>query len=191
MLSVAILSAGLVIHRAGAALVVTAPLDDPDAIVMLASHEWERLPAAAAVAERHPGADVLLTVPRSPSYWNCFRCRERAEWLGREGVERRRIAELPNTVNTYSEAQAVAGYLKARGLKRVVVVTSPYHARRALATFRSVLSDSDIQVGLEIASANSNATPSRWWRYDADRAYVAYEWTAIAWYGARYGVRPF
>jgi uncharacterized SAM-binding protein YcdF (DUF218 family) len=181
----------LVLRSAGTALVVTAPIDNPDAIVMLASHEWERLPAAAARARRHPHAVVLLTVPPAPSYWNCFRCSERLEWLSREGVDPARVYELRGTANTYGEARAVAAHLEARGLRRLLVVTSPYHARRALMTFRAVLGDAGVRVGLEPAADTSNATPRMWWRYDTDRAYVAYEWAALALYGARYGVPPF
>lgn len=177
--------------RAGPALVISQPLDDPDAIVMLASHEWERLPAAGAVARRYPDAVVLLTVPQTPSYWNCFRCGDRVDWLSREGVDRSRVTELRGTANTYGEARTVGAHLEARGLKRLVVVTSPYHARRSLMTFRSVLAGTGIQVGLEPAMHTSNATPSVWWRHDVDRAYVAYEWGAIAMYGVRYGVWPF
>ena len=47
--------------HAGSALVVSEPLASPDAIVSLASHEWERLPAAAALARQYPEALVVLT----------------------------------------------------------------------------------------------------------------------------------
>ena len=63
------------LRHAGTALVVSRDLDSPDAIVMLASHEWERLPAAAALARRHPGAVVLLTVPVAVTQYNCHLCR--------------------------------------------------------------------------------------------------------------------
>lgn len=177
--------------NAGPALVITRPLDNPDAIVMLASHEWERLPAAAAIARRYTEAVVVLTVPQTPSYWNCFRCADRVDWLSREGVDRRRIVELGGTSNTYGEARAVRAHLEAHDLKRLVVVTSPYHARRSLMTFRSVLAGTGIQVGIAPATDTSNATPRAWWRHDLDRAYVAYEWAAIAMYAGRYGVSPF
>ena len=53
----------IAILHAGTALVVEEPLASPDAIISLASHEWERLPETIRLAHRHPGAQVLLTLP--------------------------------------------------------------------------------------------------------------------------------
>jgi uncharacterized SAM-binding protein YcdF (DUF218 family) len=69
-----------------------------------------------------------------------------------------------------------------------LIVTSPYHARRALATFDRVFEDSGIAIGLVHARETSPARPSRWLLAGYDRAYVAYEWAAIAWYKVKYGV---
>jgi hypothetical protein len=81
--------------HAGTALVVERDVGPPDAIIMLASHEWERLPAAAALARRHRGAIVMLTFPVVVTVYNCHMCGERAERLVEEGVERKRIRYLP------------------------------------------------------------------------------------------------
>ena len=40
-------------YFAGRLLVLSQAVDAPDVIVSLASHEWERLPAAAAAAAQH------------------------------------------------------------------------------------------------------------------------------------------
>jgi uncharacterized SAM-binding protein YcdF (DUF218 family) len=180
----------LLLSRAGAALVVSAPVEKPDVIVLLASHEWERLPAAAAWARQNPRARVILTVPTAPTYWNCFRCSERAAWLAKEGVDPSHIVELTGVRNTWDEANAVAAYVRAERLNRALIVTSPYHTRRAAATFGKLTADSGVSLGV-VPTDRSNATPGVWWWYDVDRAYVVYEWTAIAWYAVRYGVRPF
>src|SRR5205814_6032977 len=71
---------------AGRALVVARDIGAPDAIVMLASHEWERLPAAAELARRYPSSVVLLTIPIAVTRFNCHLCSERPEWLQHEGV---------------------------------------------------------------------------------------------------------
>jgi uncharacterized SAM-binding protein YcdF (DUF218 family) len=175
---------------AGPALVRNVPLANPEAIVMLASHEWERLPSTAAAARQVPQARVILTVPVTPTYWNCFRCTERAEWLSREGVDPTHIVELTGVRNTWDEARAVAAYVRAERITRALIVTSPYHTRRALAAFRKATAGSGVDIGV-VPTGLSNATPGDWWWYDVDREYVAYEWTAIAWYAVRYGVSPF
>jgi uncharacterized SAM-binding protein YcdF (DUF218 family) len=183
-LAAALLAAALF---AGSALVVTRDAGPPDVIVMLASHEWERLPATAALARRYPQSIVVLTLPRVLGPYNCFRCPERPEWLAAEGVPLRRIVQLPWPVeNTFGEAQAVRRYLGFHPVQRLVVVTSPYHTRRALATFSHVLAGTGVRVGVQPAA--SDAVPGRWWMRRADRGYVAYEWAAILYYRIRYGV---
>ncbi len=94
------------LRHAGTALVVSRDLDSPDAIVMLASHEWERLPAAAALARQHPGAVVLLTVPVAVTQYNCHLCPDRPAWLAALGIDPSRIKLVPQRArNTWEEAR--------------------------------------------------------------------------------------
>src|SRR5689334_21128638 len=98
-------------YAGGTALVVERDVASPDAIVMLASHEWERLPSAAALARQHPSATVLLTVPTVIGPFNCYRCPDRPAWLEKEGVAGRRIHVLAQTAaNTHEEALAARAY---------------------------------------------------------------------------------
>lgn len=186
-------SASLVVacRYAGSALIVSREVADPDAILVLASHEWERLPAAAERAHRWPDAMVLLSVPRVISEHNCHRCTERGDWLVTLGVDATRLRLLPRSVtNTRDEAVAALMFARRHGLERLLVVTSPYHTRRALATFDDVFEGSGMQVGVLPAVAHSAATPARWWRTPYDRWYVRYEWSAIGFYLMRYGIIP-
>lgn len=175
---------------AGTLLVVEAPVAQPDAIVSLASHEWERLPKTAALARDNPAARVLLTLPGQVSVYNCHDCGRRVERLVRAGVARERIEMLRLTDGgTRGEALAVLGEVKRLRLRRVVVVTSPYHTRRALAVFRKVLADADVQVGCATApDPEVGVRPGQWWRTPADRAYVGYEWAGLVYYWLRFGV---
>jgi len=70
-------------------------------------------------------------------------------------------------------------------------VTSPYHTRRSLATFRQVVGAAGASVGVEPATRTSPARPERWLAASYDRAYVRYEWAAVFYYWLRYGVPPF
>jgi uncharacterized SAM-binding protein YcdF (DUF218 family) len=175
---------------AGRALVVSLDIGAPDAIVMLASHEWERLPAAAALARRYPSSVVLLTMPIEVTRFNCHLCTERPAWLQHEGIAQDRIIQLaPNPVSTtYGEALAVRAYAAAHPFQRLVVVTSPYHCRRALHVFEHVMQGSGVEVGVQPASAYSIADPVRWWRHPYDRWYVTYEWAANVEYRFKYRI---
>jgi uncharacterized SAM-binding protein YcdF (DUF218 family) len=181
----------LVVPSAGTALVVSHPLPNPDAIVSLASHEWERLPAAARLAARYPRSVVVLTVPARITVFNCHDCANRARRLQLAGVPASRIHAIPLTAGgTYGEALAVRAFLQKHGLKSVLVVTSPYHTRRSFSTFSSVLASSGAAIGVEPSTATSPARPARWWADPYDRAYVRYEWAAIVYYALRWRVPP-
>lgn len=171
------------------ALVVQRPLAQPEAIVSLASHEWERLPRAAELAATHPGARVWLTEPPEVSPFNCHDCANRVERLASMGVDRERVEVLPIAhPGTYGEALAVRQHARATGIRRLLVVTSPYHTRRALATFEHAFAGDPVAIGIEPASAFAPFRPSQWLWHGYDRAYVPYEWAATVYYAWRYGV---
>jgi uncharacterized SAM-binding protein YcdF (DUF218 family) len=180
---------GWSLPRAGTALIFFHPLDGPDVIVVLASHEWERLPQAAALARQYTSAVVLLTVPLVVTDSNCHLCAERTRWLTDLGLAPERILTLPERVgNTYDEARAARIYAERHDVQRLAVVTSPYHTRRALGTFQVVFSELAIQIGVYPACGSSPARPKQWWASGYDRAYVAYEWAANLQYRVKYGI---
>ncbi|MEO7273381.1 MAG: YdcF family protein [Vicinamibacterales bacterium] len=177
------------LRQAGTALVVVREIDQPDAIVSLASHEWERLPDAAALARRAPKATVVLSQPIAVNAFNCHDCGHRLDRLVAAGVEPTRIALMERKVfRTLDEAQAFKEWAAGRQVRSVMVVTSPYHTARALASFRHVLSGTGIAVGVHPA-AGSPAEPRAWWRHKYDRWYVSYEWRARLFYLVRFGIR--
>ncbi len=180
------------LSQAGTSLVVHQPVAAPQAILSLGSHEWERLPVAADIAAREPTARVLLTEPVRPTPANCSNCSNRVAWLGGLGVARDRVKVLnPRVTNTYEEALVARDFCTQQGITRLVVVTSPYHTRRALATFEAVFLGSGVRLGVEPALEHSPARPDSWWTRTQDRWYVPYEWTALAWYTVRHSINPF
>ena len=63
--------------------------------------------------------------------------------------------------NTLDEAQALAGFIAQRGWKRILIVTSNYHARRAQFIFGRVVSPS---ISVQVSGAHdSEFDPSHWW----------------------------
>jgi hypothetical protein len=175
------LSAGLVVavllwtSVAGVTLILDRPVADPDAIVSLASHEWERLPVAADLAKRFPDALVLLTLPTQVGLHNCHNCSTRIVRLTSEG--------------THGEALACRDLVSRTPIRRLLIVTSVYHTRRALATFERAFAGADVALGIEPAWPTPPAHPLIWWLYPYDRWYVTYEWAGAIYYALRYGVK--
>jgi uncharacterized SAM-binding protein YcdF (DUF218 family) len=79
------------------------------------------------------------------------------------GVPAASIVKLTHTAeNTREEAVEAARLIRARGWKRVLVVTSNYHARRARFIFERVL---PANVTLRVSGArDSEFDPSNWWQ---------------------------
>jgi len=174
---------------AGRALVVQEPVARPDAIISLGSHEWERLPVAARWAVQHPDAVVILTHPQVATQFNCHDCAHRVQRLGYMGVTESRVQVLPVLGSgTYGEARAALAFARGSGLRRLLIVTSPYHTRRSLALFRHVFAQTGIEVGIAAATVEPPIQPAWWWLAPYDRAYVPYEWAAIVFYAWEYGV---
>jgi uncharacterized SAM-binding protein YcdF (DUF218 family) len=181
----------LAMGGAGRWLVVSVPIDRPDAIVSLASHEWERLPAAAQQAQRFPDAVVVLTLPEIVNPYNCHDCANRGHRLELAGVVPSRVRVVPLTdPGTHGEAVAVRRLVETAGLHRVLVVTSPYHTRRSLAVFRDALDPLGVTVGIVPAISAPPAMPAWWWTAPVDRGYVLYELAAVIYYAGKYGVWP-
>lgn len=81
------------------------------------------------------------------------------------GVPARQIVLLPEIVTgTYEEAVAARTYARRSGLRTLLVVTSPYHSRRALWTFRRVLEPEGVSVGIDpVPPGDLSPMPSSWW----------------------------
>jgi len=176
---------------AGRVLIVSVPVGSPDLIVSLASHEWERLPAAAEAARRFPSAQLVLTHPPAVTVYNCHDCEHRIDRLVAAGVDASRVTVVPLTVDgTRGEALAVRAFAEPRGVRQLLVVTSPYHTRRALGVFQRAFAGSGVTIGIEPATAYAHVRPGVWFAGAEDRWYVTYEWAALVYYGARYGILP-
>jgi uncharacterized SAM-binding protein YcdF (DUF218 family) len=78
------------------------------------------------------------------------------------GVPAKSIAKLKHRAeNTREEAVEAARLIRSRGWKRVIVVTSNYHARRTRFIFGRILATN---VSLRVSGArDSEFDPSRWW----------------------------
>jgi uncharacterized SAM-binding protein YcdF (DUF218 family) len=78
------------------------------------------------------------------------------------GVPAKSVVKLSHTANnTREEAVEAARLIQARGWKRIIVVTSNYHARRARFIYGRILPSS---VSLRVSGArDSEFDPTRWW----------------------------
>jgi len=163
----------LVAWVAGRLLIVNTPLQRADAIVVLSGSAVykERTERAAEYYQQGLANRILLTNDNLRGEWSSSEQRnpffyERARNnLLVFGVPAEQIEVIPQPVtNTYDEAEVLREYAVAHGLRSLLIVTSAYHARRALWTLNRVFAGTGIEIGLQsIESGEQTPSPFTWW----------------------------
>ena len=173
-------------------LIVEKPLDQTDAIIVLSGSAVykERTQKAAELYKAGVAPIVLITSDG-----------ERAGWSQREqtnppyveleqrelianGVKPDAIVVLPGIVSgTDQEAQAVKAELEDKQIKSLLIVTSAYHARRALRTFEKILADKNVEIGIAHPPGGvTTPDPNYWWLSPSGWQMVAGEYVKSAVY---------
>jgi uncharacterized SAM-binding protein YcdF (DUF218 family) len=89
--------------------------------------------------------------------------------------------------STWEDARAVADLAQRRHLRRILVVTSWYHSRRAMCVVKHQLAGSGIEVSYDAPPGRAGG-PDDWWNYASSRRYVLRELVKLPYYWLRYGV---
>jgi uncharacterized SAM-binding protein YcdF (DUF218 family) len=181
---------------AARALIVEAELQRADALVVLSgsSNYIERTQAAAGLFMAGRAPKIILTNDNQQGGWSSAEQRnplfeelEAAELL-RAGVPSDKVERLTQVVtSTYDEALMVREYALQQGLRSLLVVTSAYHSRRALWTWRRVFQGSGIEIGLSAApTGEQSPNPFGWWWHPRGWAMVAGEYPKLIYYWLQY-----
>jgi uncharacterized SAM-binding protein YcdF (DUF218 family) len=83
--------------------------------------------------------------------------------------------------NTSEEANLLRAMVQAHRWRRVIVVTSKYHTRRARFAFRRGLEGTGAEPIVR-ASRYDASDPARWWRRRADLRFAGSEWIKLFYY---------
>ncbi|HKZ78474.1 MAG TPA: ElyC/SanA/YdcF family protein, partial [Pyrinomonadaceae bacterium] len=181
---------------AARALITESQLSHADAIVILANPNAleERTRRAAQLFQEGRSARILVTNENLRSRWsethqrNLYTYEWELEELRRSGVPPEKIEVLEHPVsNTFQEALETRDYALDHGLRSLLVVTSAYHSRRSLWTFRQVFDGSGVTIGLESADPGEQTPrPSIWWLQPSGWKTVALEYPKLLYYWLRY-----
>lgn len=167
------------------------PLQKADAIFVLAGTRVER--PLEAVDLYHEGfAPLVILSPGRPEPGELL-LRQRGirfpsevelerDALVQSGVPAAAIVATNGYVdNTAQEANLLRAMVRAHGWRRVIIVTSKYHTRRAAFAFRRGLENTGAEVIMR-ASRYDPSDPARWWRYRADFRFGSSEWQKLVAY---------
>ena len=154
------------------ALVVEKPLDHADVILVLAgsSAYVERTHKAVLIYEQGVAQKIVLTDDGEQAGWsqNEQRNPSYVELAKRELVARGvpddaiKILE-PKVAGTMDEAKVVYKFALDKRWKSLLIVTSPYHSRRALHTFESVFATNGLEANVGIVVAEQTRQDFFWW----------------------------
>lgn len=179
------------------ALILSAPLNSADAIVVLSGSSTyvERTHKAAELYRQGRAPLVLLTNDNMRGGWSSAQQRnpyfvERAtDELIEQGVPAEKIRIVPGLASgTHEEVLLVKDYTTAQGLRSILVVTSAYHSRRALRTLRQNFNGMGTTIGLEpVPPGWQTPAPAFWWlRFQGWRS-VGAEYVKLIYYWLKYG----
>ncbi|MBK7708537.1 MAG: YdcF family protein [Acidobacteria bacterium] len=170
-------------------LVVEKQIEHPDAILVLAggSAIRERTRIAAGLFEQGAAPRVLLTNDGEQSGWyqseqrNPFNFERAKRELTAAGVPEAAIDVFPGVVgSTRDEAIAVKDLSGDLRFKRILIVTSAHHTRRALRVFE--ITASEIEFGITSAPAESVwfwwLSPKGWRDIGIEYVKLGYYWVS-------------
>jgi uncharacterized SAM-binding protein YcdF (DUF218 family) len=177
-------------------LIIQAPLEKADAIVVLggSANYRERAREAAKLLLDGRSQRILITNDNMRGPWS--NVEQRNPYYYERSLQELRAAGVPDTeievliqpvISTEEEARLVRQYAEEHRLRSVLVVTSPYHSRRALWIFSRVFRETGIQIGLISASPGGESPrPATWWLTVPGWKFVPTEYVKMIYYVIKY-----
>jgi uncharacterized SAM-binding protein YcdF (DUF218 family) len=159
--------------------VVDEPLEKSQAIIVLGGDNvmGDRVRHAVELYRRGWAPRLVLSGTSYRTYFN------EVELMKREavnlGVPAEHLILVPQFAqSTLQEAVALQPVLAEHNFRKIIVVTSNYHTRRARMVFRAVYRERGTQV-IVSAAADSDFKPQRWWKDHEGRVLFAWEVLAV------------
>jgi uncharacterized SAM-binding protein YcdF (DUF218 family) len=191
-----VLAAPLVAWSAARLLIVKADMQSADAIIVLSGSSTyvERSARAADLYRAGRAPLVVLTNDGLISGWdhkedrNPYYYELSARRMQQQGVPADRISLAPGLARgTYDESLLVRDFAVAHHLKRILVVTSGYHSRRALWSMRRACEGSGIEIGIDGAPTGwQTPSPWLWWSKRWGWKLVVGEYLKMIYYWTKY-----
>ncbi|MBZ0220826.1 MAG: YdcF family protein [Candidatus Methylomirabilis sp.] len=105
-------------------------------------------------------------------------------WLLENGVPESSVEVIEQGTSTYEEAAAVRSFVERKGIKSIVVVSSPYHMRRVSLVFRNAFQGSGVEVSFSPARGFDEGLAG-WWREEGLVAAVFGEYVKLFIYAVK------
>jgi len=158
-------------------LVVQDPLQKAEVIVVLAGDDnGERVAEGVKLYKEGWAPKILMS--GGPVVWNLTYAENMRQEARALGLPDTAILLQNKSRSTYEDAKYSLLILKEIGARKIILVTSPQHMRRARAVFRKMAKKEKIQVSA-FPVKNSIFNPSKWWTRHEDTQAVVNEYVAL------------
>jgi hypothetical protein len=176
------LSALLVLFalHAGGLLVVDEP--QPSDVILVLAGETDRRPARALqLLDQGYGRRVLIDVPAAAKVYGFTQVQLASQYI-RTLPQAASVAICPiDGLSTRDESREVARCLANQEGNRILIVTSEFHARRALSIFRHEVRGKSFSVAV---ARDDTQFGTRWWTHRQWAKTCLDEWLRLLWWSA-------
>lgn len=168
------LGRSFVLDKAGRYIYEKDELKQADVIVVLAGEEEERVIYGVKLFKEGWARKDRIIMTGGPvvgKHTYAGLMKEQAEELGVPG---KYILLADKSKSTEEDAKYAGDILKKNGYTSIILVTSPYHSRRASIIFKEILP------GIRVISAPTDKSwlgLEEWWKRPRDRDMVLSEWS--------------
>jgi uncharacterized SAM-binding protein YcdF (DUF218 family) len=170
---------GYILDKAGKYLYYKDVMKPADVIVILAGEETERVEYGAKLFKDGWARKDKIILAGGPVVWKYTLASLMEEHAVSLGIPKDAILLEDQSRTTEEDARFTKQILDKHKYKSCIIVTSPYHSRRAYTIFKKIM-------GKEIAVISAPCTQSwfhfeDWWKRRDDRAQVLNEYSKFVW----------
>lgn len=170
---------GFLLREAGKYLYYKDELKPADVIVVLAGEETERVEHGVKLFKEGWSRKDRMILTGGPLIWKHTWASLMQEHAVHLGMPKSAILLADKSRTTEEDVLFTKEIMDKHGYKSCIIVTSPYHSRRALKIFKKFMGDK-----IKIISAPADESWfsfDEWWRRERDRARVLDEYSKFLW----------
>ncbi|MBI4683935.1 MAG: YdcF family protein [Nitrospirae bacterium] len=169
---------GFVLEKAGRFLYYKDALKPADVIVVLAGEESERVEHGVKLFKEGWARKDRIILAGGPAVWKYTWASLMMNHAIYLGAPKNAILLEDKSRSTEEDARLTKEIMDKYGYKSCILVTSPYHSRRATKIFRKVMGN---EINVSSSPSDSWFKFEEWWKRRRERAMVFNEYSKFLW----------
>ncbi|OGW25072.1 MAG: hypothetical protein A2X59_00310 [Nitrospirae bacterium GWC2_42_7] len=170
---------GLILEKAGKFIYKKDELKPADVIVVLAGEQMERVEYGASLFKEGWARKDRIIMAGGPLVWKYSWAGIMKEHAVALGIPAKQILLEDTSRSTEEDAKFTKDILMKHGYKSMILITSPYHSKRASMIFGRIMGK-DIKI-INAPADNSWFSFDEWWKRRRDRSVVLSEYSKFIW----------